>query len=79
MNQNWRYIFPKKSLLRAYSNLKHSEGEIVPLSIACHVIQVTRFKPLKTEYYTNNFIIAHSLLIIPTLLHISDYTKKFPR
>ena len=24
MNQNWRYIFPKKLLLRAYSTLKHS-------------------------------------------------------
>ena len=24
MNQNWHYIFPKKSLLRAYSILKHS-------------------------------------------------------
>ena len=23
MNQNWRYIFPKKLLLRAYSTLKH--------------------------------------------------------
>ena len=24
MNQNWRYTFPKKFLLRAYSTLKHS-------------------------------------------------------
>ena len=24
MNQNWRYIFPKNLLLRAYSTLKHS-------------------------------------------------------
>ena len=24
MNQNWRYIFPKKLFLRAYSTLKHS-------------------------------------------------------
>lgn len=40
--------------MQTASNMTVPEGEIVPPSIACHVIQVTRFKPLKSEYYTHS-------------------------